>query len=517
MGSIPLVALMGQQYQPESLLSAVGKAQAIKSSQQQQEQSAALLPGELQQQNVRTQLGQQAVQSGALDLAQRKAINDAWKQAVTPDPTTGMLTADPNKLQSALAASGHGEAIPAITKGLMDMQNTAGELAAQKSSIASAEQDAAGDGAQAVLASGLDPNVKNLFFQHMQSAGYGAQAQQLQQHLAQFQNNPQAETQIWKALVAQSPKQQALATEAATAAAKTSEAATQAKKEQFEESMGGTSPDMMEMKSYLQNNPGKTPQDFAEWKAKIVPAFNFNLQNSGATGPGGKPSVMAQGLADGSIKWQDVVSNRTPIAVKQQILSEVKSIDPNFNSGDYSIEQGVKKEFTSGDAAKNLTAFNTAIEHAGQLRQAADALDNGDVRGLNAIGNQLGYQFGNDKTTNFNVIKNALSGEISKVFKGGQATDAEIKQVEQPFSSANSPAQLKGAIDNAVALMNSKRNALQQQYQAGIQAKPNFGGGNQEQPQHTPGGKAQGLTEGSTGKGSDGKKYVVKGGIWVPK
>ena len=33
--------------------------------------------------------------------------------------------------------------------------------------------------------------------------------------------------------------------------------------------------------------------------------------------------------------------------------------------------------------------------------------------------------------------------------------------------------------------------------------------------QHTPGGKATGLKEGQTGKGSDGKPYVVKGGVWV--
>ena len=249
--------------------------------------------------------------------------------------------------------------------------------------------------------------------------------------------------------------------------------------------------DTKEAQAWLAKNPGKDLADFMRYQKTLVPAFNFNLQNQIPGGQNGKPSTIAQSLADNSIKWQDVVSNRTPIAVKQQLLAEVKAINPNFNSGDYSIEQGVKKEFTSGDAAKNLTAFNTAIEHAGQLRQAADALDNGDVRGLNAIGNQLGYQFGSDKTTNFNVIKNALSGEISKVFKGGQATDAEIKQVEQPFSSANSPAQLKGAIDNAVALMNSKRNALQQQYQAGVQAKPNFGGGQaaQQAVQQTTGHK----------------------------
>jgi len=35
-------------------------------------------------------------------------------------------------------------------------------------------------------------------------------------------------------------------------------------------------------------------------------------------------------------------------------------------------------------------------------------------------------------------------------------------------------------------------------------------------PQHTPGGQAQGLQEGATGTGSDGKKYVVKGGTWQP-
>jgi hypothetical protein len=33
--------------------------------------------------------------------------------------------------------------------------------------------------------------------------------------------------------------------------------------------------------------------------------------------------------------------------------------------------------------------------------------------------------------------------------------------------------------------------------------------------QHVPGGQATGLTEGATGKGTDGNKYVVKGGVWT--
>lgn len=234
--------------------------------------------------------------------------------------------------------------------------------------------------------------------------------------------------------------------------------------------------DQSEMKDWLQKNPSKGPAEFMAYKASLVPKMNFSLQNGGAgAGPNGQPSEMAKAIAAKQMKWSDAISPRTPMAVKQDLLKQVKSIDPNFNTGDFAIEQGVKKDFTTGKGAQNLTAFNTAIEHANQLSTAADALNNRDEHTLNAIGNRLGYEFGSDKTTNFNVIKNALSGEISKVFKGGEATDAEIKAVQAPFDAANSPEQLKGAIKQAISLMNSKRDALKQQYQSGMQSKPNFG------------------------------------------
>jgi hypothetical protein len=135
----------------------------------------------------------------------------------------------------------------------------------------------------------------------------------------------------------------------------------------------------------------------------------------------------------------------------------------------------VTKEFTTGGAAKNLNAFNTAIEHAAQLDKAIDALGNGNATPFNEVANLYGAKLGQDPTTNYNVIKNALVGEISKVFKGGGATDAEIESVQGPFNAANSPAQLKGAIKQAVALMNSKREALKSQYESGMQGKPAFG------------------------------------------
>lgn len=248
-------------------------------------------------------------------------------------------------------------------------------------------------------------------------------------------------------------------------------AQTEAKKLQAE-MPGGALQDVgkAEMNDWLAKNPGKGPSDYAKWRASLAPQATVNVQ-TGA----GPSSDLAQAVANGSMKIGDVLTYRTPLPQRQKFLQQVLAINPAFKSYDFDVEKGVSKDFTSGASAKNLTAFNTAIEHAKQLHTAAEALNVGDMRTMNKIGNALGYEFGSDKTTNFNVIKNALSGEISKVFKGGQATDAEIKAVQEPFDAANSPAQLKGAIRNAISLMNSKRDALKKQYEAGTKGKPNFG------------------------------------------
>ncbi len=169
------------------------------------------------------------------------------------------------------------------------------------------------------------------------------------------------------------------------------------------------------------------------------------------------------------------------IAKHGEIPALVLQKYPDFDQVNYNAKNRMQTYMTSGQGGQNLTAFNTAIAHAQQLNPLIDALKNGDVVQANKLGNALGYQFGNNATTNYNVVKNALVGEVSKVFKGGGATDAEIAQVSQPLSNANSPEQLKGAVQQVIHLMNSRRDALKNQYQSGMQGQPNFGG-QQAQP-----------------------------------
>ena len=232
MSSQPLIPLLGiSSTHPTEAIPPVElqlERQRINASRQEQSQSGQLFLGQLAQQGIQTQLGQQAVESGALEIAQHKAVNDAWKAAAVTRPD-GTVQIDQDRLTNALALSGHGAAIPAISKGLLDMQEQKDKITKSKSDLAAAEADAAGAGAQAVLASvkqnpdgslAFDPNVKAAFFAHMHDAGYDQEAQQLQQHLQQVQKDPKAEMQVWRSVVAQSPKQQELAIQAVTANAR---------------------------------------------------------------------------------------------------------------------------------------------------------------------------------------------------------------------------------------------------------------------------------------------------------
>src|SRR6185437_3604537 len=83
-------------------------------------------------------------------------------------------------------------------------------------------------------------------------------------------------------------------------------------------------------------------------------------------------------------------------------------------------------------------------------------------------------QTGSDTVANFEAVKAAVAGELSKVFKGGMATDPEIAAMNRTLSSASSPAALKGAVDQYIKLMQGRLNGLEETYEGQMGMKPNF-------------------------------------------
>jgi hypothetical protein len=477
MATIPLPALdIRQQPQPDPLGS-FQKLMALRSLAQSQQ---------LQQQQI--QSGQQEQQLRQQQIQDQQATTAAMKNW---DPSSGDYD---GLAKSVLQNGGSANAATAIQQHGLTIKKTISDIAAQDAASGSknletfiGKHKAVGDaleGIEQVPDEQLHATAAQKVQELARSGILDPQTAQQAMQTIQSTPDPQQLRQKIDVLAKASLGAKAVADQAKTQAeTQESQATTQQKRMESDwyQAHGGAPGvpiEAQQQADWLSKNPGKTASDYVLWKAQHSPTMLMQ----GSFGQANDPMIDMVGR--NQIDLATALQRVAPGA-KDNFLRQLSAAYPNYSQGNFGIEKKVGEEFTSGDAAKNLAAFNTAIEHAQQLGNATDALDNGDMRGLNKIGNALGYQFGSDKTTNFNVIKSALSGEISKVFKGGQATDAEIREVQGPFDSANSPAQLKGAIENAVRLMYSKRDALNQLYESGVKAKPNFGGGGTSAPTNT--------------------------------
>lgn len=175
----------------------------------------------LQEQRLRAQqiqVGQMQMQEAQLNLAQRKAINDAYRQAFTPQPD-GSVQLDKDKLSSALATSGHGEAIPGILENYTKYQQSLAGLQETNQKVAAAEADAAGNLAATVKAANNDPTLFHALLTDaiqrkiIQPSHYAPLDQMLQQALASDPSGESARGLVGKftdQMLAGSPKQQEL-------------------------------------------------------------------------------------------------------------------------------------------------------------------------------------------------------------------------------------------------------------------------------------------------------------------
>lgn len=123
------------------------------------------------------------------------------------------------------------------------------------------------------------------------------------------------------------------------------------------------------------------------------------------------------------------------------------------------------KAFATGKQGQQVNAFNTAIDHLGTMDKLSDALQNGDVKAINFLGNEVAKQTGAPAPTNFNAAKQIVTAEVIKavVASGGGVT--ERQEAERNFSNANSPAQLKGVIDTYKQLLGGQLKSLNLQYE----------------------------------------------------
>jgi hypothetical protein len=168
-------------------------------------------------------------------------------------------------------------------------------------------------------------------------------------------------------------------------------------------------------------------------------------------------------VAEGRMQMPTGFALRSPYW--QNVVERVAAIDPNFDAGKYGARAAARRTFASGPEARNVTAINTVIGHLGTLDEAATALNNKDLRAFNSVANRLATELGDPRIQNFDTAKQAVAEETMRVFRQVGASEMEARMWGERITASGSPDQLRGVIGTLGTLLDSRVQAIGQQFE----------------------------------------------------
>ena len=145
----------------------------------------------------------------------------------------------------------------------------------------------------------------------------------------------------------------------------------------------------------------------------------------------------------------------------QQMLAQLYQYNPQASQQ----TAAAVKAFNQGKQGDQTRFLNVAVNHLDTLSGLADALHNNDVKALNTIGNFWQSQTGSPAPTNFETAKQIVGDEVTKAVIGSGGGVADRDKAQAVINAANSPEQLKGAIETYKQLMTGQLGGLKQQYE----------------------------------------------------
>lgn len=175
---------------------------------------------------------------------------------------------------------------------------------------------------------------------------------------------------------------------------------------------------------------------------------------------------LVKALAEGRKSFPSGAALRSPYW--QEMLTHVSNYDPGFDEVNYTSRSATRRDFTSGKAANNIRALNTAIGHLGHLSEQIDGTASHSLTPINAIENTALRLTGDPGPTNFDATVSALAGELTAVYRGSGGAEADINRYIQQLSPNASKDQKVGTIRNIVGLLKSRLDALNDQYRQGM-------------------------------------------------
>lgn len=203
-----------------------------------------------------------------------------------------------------------------------------------------------------------------------------------------------------------------------------------------------------------------------------VPGSVPSAATSGLTGddflatvdPGRANQIRA--IADGRMAPPGAMALRSPQI--QSLMRDVAQYEPGFDLTSWKARNDTRADLAKGKMGQNISSFNTAIGHLETLDKAATDLGNTWSPQWNKLGNAILTMRGDPRIQRFEIARSAVADELTRAFRGTGGNVHDLQQWETAINSAGSPDQLREAVRQAVDLLQSRIEAVGDQYSRGM-------------------------------------------------
>jgi hypothetical protein len=202
------------------------------------------------------------------------------------------------------------------------------------------------------------------------------------------------------------------------------------------------------------------------------------------TADGASPVVarQARAIINGQAPLPEANAATKPIDIA--IRDAVFRAAPQFNSSLAAARVEAVKAFADKTSATSpggmILAANTALHHLNELKNSSDQIGGANSSylpnsAINWVHNELLAHGENAKALSaFEFNKQALIGELAKIYKGGTPAASEIADMEKSLSANASPAEREAVMQKMATLLQGKTTELQRQWKSAFGEKSSY-------------------------------------------
>lgn len=434
----------------------------------------------LQQERLASAANLQQQAADRQRVAQQNAtIDQIMRTAYTPDPDTGAMLLDPNRMQQELVQNNLGHLWPQMSESIDKMNTSAMALNTQRRqtmaanlwALQQAPDEIKPQAAHTVLAGALSNQLitRDHVQQALQMLGPNPTAADVDRVVQQLGG---AMPEFQKLLHEEQGRQAGLAETGAktfqAVAAGGASAAEAAKTQNIVAGMKGgmTAAEAADVKIKQQTaNAESLKADIARKTFNATYGANLDAQGNPLTPDALKLAAQNDPQASMLATYQlPPVSSRMEADPKYAgLMARIHALNPDYDATQFANRSRTRQAFTTGTQGQQVNAMNTAMQHLDLLADAATALQNGSFTPGNALYNKVATAFGGPAPQSFDQIKHYLDGEIGNMVKKGAVTDKEMADQGATGGSTGSPQQIQTYLNNAIRITASKFNSLHYQ------------------------------------------------------